>query len=208
MDDEEEKKAKIVNLIKTAAKPAKPRRKPVPVGPGTVIAVSKSGQAQAAGRDIHNHINEKKVVRPTVVRGPGFISSAGARKIQQRIDALVEIGVAAGGEAKRLYARWYKQLKDYFDVPSYLEIPAHQEQHAIDWLTQQKALQRPKIRRAANDLWRGELYRGIWSRARQLGMSKADVYHLAFEKFGVRVISLKQLGERNLKALHSTIFGK
>lgn len=205
--DEKDKKGVIVDLIKASAKkPAKPRQKAVPVGPGTVIKVSAKGQAQAAGRDIHNHINEKKIVRPTVVRGPEFISSAGARKIQGRVDTLVKIGVAAGGEQKKLYARWYKQLKDFFGVPSYLEIPAHQEQQAIDWLAQQKALQRPKIRRADNAMWRADLYPGIWARSKQLGMSRADVYHLASEKFGVKVVSLKQLGERNLKALYDYLF--
>lgn len=204
MDDEDEKKAKIIKLIK-GAKPAKPRRKPVHTGPGTVINVSASGKAQAAGRDIHNHINTRNVVRPVVMRGPEFISSAGARKIQGRIDTLVKMGVAAGGDQKKLYARWHKQLKDFFDVPSYLEIPAHQEQQAIDWLSQQKALQRPKIRRTNNAMWRGDLYPGIWARSKELGLSKADVYHLAFEKFGVKVVSLKQLGERNLKALYDHV---
>lgn len=119
---EEEKSARIVKLIKDSAKPARRTRpQPVPVGSGTVVIVNASGQAQGAGRDIiHNHINEKTVTRPRVVRGPEFISSAGARKIQLRIEALVKMGVAAGGDQKRLYARWHKQLKDFFNVPSYL----------------------------------------------------------------------------------------
>ncbi len=205
--DEEDKKAKVIDLIKAAAKkPAKPRQKAVPVGPGTVIKVSATGQAQAAGRDIINHHNTKTVVRPVVVRGPEYISSAGARKIQGRIDTLVKMGVAAGGDQKRLYARWHKQLKDFFGVPSYLEIPAAQEQQAIDWLAQQKALQRPKVRRTNNGMWRADLYPGIWARSKELGMSPADVYALVFEKFGVKVVSLKQLGERNLKALYDHLF--
>lgn len=205
MDDEDEKKAKIIKLIKTAANPAKPRRKPVPVGPGTVIKVSAKGQAQAAGRDIINNHNTKTVVRPVVVRGPEYISSAGARKIQGRIDTLVKMGVAAGGDQKKLYARWHKQLKNFFDVPSYLEIPAAQEQQAIDWLAQQKALQRPKVRRTNNEMWRADLYPGIWAHSKKLGMSPADVYGLVAEKFGVKVVSLKQLGERNLKALYDHV---
>ncbi len=64
----------------------------------------------------------------------------------------------------------------------------------------------PRKPRANNGLWRADLYPGIWARSKELGMSPADVYALAFEKFGVKVVSLKQLGERNLKALYDHVF--
>jgi len=205
---EDDKKKKVVDLFKINSKPKPSPRRKSAAPAGNVIYVNGAGVAvgQLAGGDIHNHVNEKKIVRPKVERGPEYISSAVARRIQKRIDTLVEIGVAAGGETRKLYAMWHKRLKDHFAVPSYLEIPAHLEQHAIDWLQQQKVLQRPKIRRTANDMWRNDHYTGIWSRAKQLGMSKADVYNLALERLGVKVISLKQLGERNLKKLYGIIF--
>lgn len=205
---EEEKKARVVKLMKEAAKPKPaPRRKTLPLTAGNVIYVDGKGNAvgQIAGGDIHNHINERLIIRPNVVRGPEFISSSGARKIQGRINTLVKMGVAAGGETKKLYAEWHSRLKNYFDVPSYLEIPVHQEQHAIDWLQKQKVLMRPKIRRTDNEMWRNELYSGIWGRSKQLGMSKADVYQLADERLGKKIFSLKQLGERNLKALYDIV---
>ncbi|MHB1621514.1 MAG: hypothetical protein ACYCTY_16445 [Sulfuricella sp.] len=195
----------MVDLFNAGAKPSTPRRKPAVAG--NTIYVDGKGHAfgQIAGGDIHNHINEKKVFRPKIVRGPEYISSAVARKIQGRINTLVDMGVAASGDTKKLYAAWHSKLKNHFGVPSYLEIPAHLEQHAIDWLQQQKALQRPKIRRADNDMWRAALYPGLWTRASKLGMSKADVYNLAFERMGVKIVSLKQLGERNLKALYDHV---
>lgn len=211
MSDKERNLALVRDALATATPakpPRKPRAKPVPVGPGTVISINASGLAQAAGRDIINHHHTKTVVRPVVVRGPEYISSSGARKIQGRVDTLVKMGVASGGDQKKLYARWYKQLKDFFGVPSYLEIPAAQEQQAIDWLAQQKTLQRPKVRRAANGMWRSDLYPGIWARSKELGMAPADVYRLMAERYGVKVVSLKQLGERNLKALYDYLFSR
>lgn len=208
-------KKKAAELLGTAedkpitAKPKRaPRRKTTPPKAGNVIYVNGDGVAveQLAGGDIiHNHYNEKKIVRPKIVRGAEYISSSGARKIQSRINTLVNMGMAAGGVKESLYKEWHGKLWNHFDVQSYLEIPAHLEQHAIDWLQQQKALQRPKIRRANNEMWRETFYPGIWTRARELGMSKADVYNLAFARLGVKVVSLKQLGERNLKSFYDII---
>jgi hypothetical protein len=223
---DEEKKDKIVQLIREAAEPVPPgaepekppkkrtsHKKSEPTG--NTVNVNGDGHTigQIVGGDshthTHNHINEKKVVRPNVVRGPEFISSAAARKIQNRVKTLVERDVAAGelgGDTQKLYAKWYGKLKNFFEVPSYLEIPADREQQAIDWLQKQKVSQRPKIRRTSNDTWRNDHYTGIWARAKALGMSKADVYALVLDRLGKNVISLKKLGERDLKKLYVIIF--
>ncbi len=208
MTDRASKIAELKALFPAAKKPRAPRQKPAAAG--NTIIVNGDGVAahQIAGGDIHNHVNEKKVVKNEVVRGPGYISSAGARKIQGRITTLVNMDVAAneaGGDKAKLYARWHTKLKNQFGVPSYLEIPAAQEQQAIDWLQTQKVMRRPKIRRADNDMWRNDLYSGIWARTTQIKKSKADVYQLVFERYGKKVISLKSLGERDLKDLNAYI---
>jgi ORF6C domain len=99
----------------------------------------------------------------------------------------VDRGLAAGeanGNAQKLYAKWHKVLKDHFDVPSYLEIRADQEQQAIDWLQTMKVLRRSKIRRTNNTMWRNDLYTGIYARQGETGKSKADVYQLVETLFG------------------------
>lgn len=207
-DDKKRKTTKKVKEILDEAKPKKTRRK-IAKRTGNVIYVNGDGVAvgQISGGDIHNHINKKEIVRPKVIRGPEYISSSCARKIQNRIKTLVDIGLAAGnGDAGKLYAMWHAKLKKYFDVVSYLEIPAHHEKSAIDWLQKQKVLLRPTIRRASNDTWRQEHYKGIWARANELGMSRADVYLLVNERLGKNIVSLKNLGERDLKHLYNIIF--
>jgi len=209
-----DKKSELEQLLKDGLKSAKPKTKPKsratkPTQPaGNVIYINGDGVAvgQVAGGDIHNHINEKKTVRPKVVRGPEFISPAGARKIQKRVETLVKIEIESGkSDEGKLYAKYYAMLKNHFNVPSYLEIPASQEQYA-NWLQQKKVLLRPKIRRTSNQTWRNKHYAGIWSRSKQLGMSKADVYALVKEKLGKNVVSLKNLGERDLKSLYQIVF--
>ncbi|MDD3326492.1 MAG: hypothetical protein PHW25_05330 [Zoogloea sp.] len=203
---EEEKTAKVLQLFKDGSKPA-PRRRPS-AAKVTQLTVNGQVTGQVIGGDVHNHINEKKVVRKTVVRGPEFISPSGARKIKSRIDTLVKMDIAAGEpeeDKSKLYAKWWGILDSHFNVASYLEIRADQEQQALDWLQTLKVLKRPSIRRADNEMWRNDHYKGIWARARKAGKSKADVYEVVLERYGKRVASLKNLGERDLKALYTYI---
>lgn len=210
-DDKKLKTAKKIKEILDSAetKPAKKPRKKISSINGNVININSEGNTvgQVAGGDIHNNINKKEIVRPKIVRGPEYISSSCALKIRNRIKTLVDIGLAAGKvDEGKLYAMWHSKLKKYFDVNSYLEIPACHEQSAIKWLQDQKVLLRPTIRRTSNADWRKDHYTGIWSRSKELGLSKADVYSLVRERIGKSVISLKSLGERDLKRLYDIIF--
>lgn len=161
---------------------------------------------QVAGGDIHNHINERKIVRPVIVRGAEFVSPEVAAKIREKVKALVDLECAAGEERAKSFAKWWAVLKAHFGVPSYLEISAAQGDQALAWLDQLRVIQRPRLRRANNTMWRAEHYRGIWGRSKELGMTKADVYSLVFFRLGKQVVSLKTLGERDLKKLYGIIF--
>ncbi len=160
---------------------------------------------QVAGGDIYNHINEKKVVRNKVNRGSEFISSAHAKKLQDLVKKAADRDVAKGVEQGKAFAKWYSKLKNYFKVPSYLEIPAHQGEQAISWMSQQVAITRPALRRNDNAAWRKELYAAINARGRELGMSKSEIHFFASELTGKSVISLSKLGERDLKSVHTSI---
>lgn len=206
MSENEDKRAKVIDIM-AGAKPAPRSRRPS-AQKVTQITVNGQVTGQVIGGDVHNHINEKKVVRKTIVRGPEFISPSGARKIKGRIDTLVKMDIAAGEpeeEKSKLYAKWWGILNGQFNVASYLEIRADQEQQALDWLQTLKVLKRPSIRRADNKMWRNDHYKSIWARAREANKSKADVYQVVLEKLGKKVVSLTKLGERDLKALYEHI---
>jgi hypothetical protein len=164
---------------------------------------------QVAGGDIHNHVNKKSVVKNVTKRGGGeFISSAQAKKLQDIVKKCADRDIAKGTETGKAFAKWHTKLKNYFNVPSYLEIPSHLGADAISWMSQQAAMTRPALRRTANQSWRNELYAAIYAKGGELGMSKGDIYHFVTERTGKNIISLTKLGEQDLKAVYTAIMGK
>lgn len=196
---EEKKKGELVKLFAEGSSGEKKTSQNVKIiGDGN----------QVSGGDIHNHINEKKVVRNQVNRGPEFISPAHAKKIQSLVKKAADRDIAKGVESGKAFAKWHSKLRNYFNVPSYLEIPAHQGEQAVFWMTQQVAITRPALRRNNNTAWRNELYAAINARGRELGMSKSEIHLLSSEVTGKNVISLSKLGDRDLKAVHTSIMSK
>ena len=157
------------------------------------------------GRDIN--INKREITRVDYSPDDRHITPVQAKAIQDKIKKMAEIEMAAGATAQQAYGRWYGALKARFNVPSYKLIPAHLGPDAIDWLAEQNAMLRPKLRRTANPLWRNEHYKAIWAKSRSMGLSKADVYHIVHTRIGKNVNSLKRLGERDLKKLYNIITG-
>lgn len=195
MTDNDVKKAKIISIL-DAAKP----RKTANDKPSQVI--NGNGNIQAGG-DIH--INKKETIRKEFKPGPEHITAAQARKLQKLVEKATEIEETAGVDRGKAFAKWWSRLKDLYNVGTYREIPAHLGDAAIAYMTQQIAIMRPKLRRNDNPAWRNEHYKGIYARARQLGISKGEVYAIAFDRLGVQVVSLTKLGDQNLKKLYQII---
>jgi hypothetical protein len=191
---DEEKKNEVIQLFSDASKPS------------GGIAVKGNGNVVAGG-DVH--INKREVIRPVVIPGPGSVTPAQAKKIKDGIDKLVELEFTAGDPDKaKLYKKWWGMLQKRYQVTSYKEIRADLGDEAVKWLQQLAAKNRPKLRRADNAMWRNEHYKAIWAKARNLGLSKGDVYHIVAERFGKSVTSLKSLGEQDLKKLYHILMAK
>lgn len=208
--DEDDKVAEIGRFIRGAAQPIKPvRRRPAAKPAGASVVVTGNGNT-VAGRDVV--VAQKVTVRHPRVPAPGGLTGTQQLALQAVIDELVQREVAgdtSGDAAKakqRYYAKWYGKLKKQFGVGAYTDIPAELGESAVAWLKQQRAIKRTKLRRAAPDLWRQDAYRRIWSKARELGMSKGEVYAIAAQKLGKQVSSLKQLGEQALDSLRGILF--
>lgn len=162
---------------------------------------------QSSG-NITVHINEKRITRPVVQPGPQHISEEQAYKIKQSVDKLVERASEANpsSDKGKLYAKWWVSLQKKFVVTSYKMIPAERFEEAISWLQQQKAIKiMPKLRRSSNDTWRKERCAAIYSRSKEIGFEKPDVYNLVLQKLGKSISSLNDLGERDLDKLYRII---
>jgi hypothetical protein len=157
-----------------------------------------------AARDVNYNprITRKIVVQP----GPEHVSSEQALEIRTRIVELAELEAKSGGKLNP--GKWYNKLYEAFGVTSYLLTPAEHYADVIVWLQRQAALLRPKLRRTNNPEWRNSLYKGIWARARQVGMGKEEVHAFAGSVVGMDAApeSLSDLGERSLKQVHDALF--
>ena len=171
------------------------------------IEAKDNANVTIAGRDIVNHYNEKTVVHNKITPSSDHISQETAKKIQDIIGKIVSNMIASGKckDQSKEYAKIQKQLKDKFKVTSYLLIPAESGDEAIKWLNTKNALSLPKLRRTNNTIWKNEVYKGIWARSKQLGLSKSEVYEIAESRYGKKIDSLKMIGERNLKDLYDHI---
>jgi hypothetical protein len=154
-----------------------------------------------AGRDVN--INKREVTRLSVIPGPEHITEEQAKRLKDLVDKAAKIEIAAGSEPRKTYAKWWSELTNRYEVTSYRLIPRLLGSEAIKWLEQRAAMLRPKLRRANPLAWRVEHYAAIWARARELSMSKGAVYSLVKERLGLQVVSLKLLGEHNLKHLYN-----
>ena len=159
-----------------------------------------------AGRDVT--INKREIVRPAIKVGPEHISPRIAAQLQDLVRKAVEQDVASGDNERSAYAKWWSKLKKRFAVATYREIPDKLGEEAVRWMKIEIAKNRSKLRRTDKTTWRNELYKGIHARARELGMSKGELYALANDRLSKNITSLKQLGERNLKKLYNIIMAK
>lgn len=85
-------------------------------------------------------------------------------------------------------------------------LPAEKFDEAISWLLQSRARLQPKLRRRDNTQWRNNRYKGIFARAKELGITKEEIIMIANKKFNKNIKSIKELGEQNLDKLYRYIF--
>lgn len=167
-------------------------------------------QTATAGRDVFQaagdlNLNKKEVVRPVIPREPHHITEAQAAEILGRLKELGERDEKAGRGST--YGGWMNRFKKKFGVASYARLDAGDFENAIDWLKQQKAMNRSRLRRTSNKAWREDHYTIIYGSVRKLGWDKPQLYLFAFEKLELKkpIQSLKELGEQNLEKLATTV---
>jgi len=156
-----------------------------------------------AGRDLY--INKREVTRVSVTPGPDHITEDQAKRLKDLVDEIAKIEIDRGTNPGRAYPSLWSQVNKRFQVTSFHLIPKALGEDAIKWLQQRRAMLRPKQRRSNPSAWRNQLYKSIWARAHELGMSDGDVYSLVRKRLGLHVVSLTRLGEKNLNRLYNIV---
>lgn len=189
MSDIEDKKAKVISILK-GAKPSNT------AASAPSMTINGNGNIQA-GRDVH--INKREVVRPEVKPGPEHITEEQAFILSELVKEAVERDTASGKkDTGKAFAAWWNKLKKRFKVALYRMLPRDQGDEAISWMKQQVAFLRPKLRRTDNDAWRKTRYATIHACLKALGKDKPWFYDLVYEKLGKKIKSTTELGEQDL----------
>ncbi len=159
--------------------------------------------------DTINNYNNTTVKKSANKFTPDYnihISSQQAREIQLLIKDIVDKEVIGGMSSRKAFSKWQNQLKNYMKVNSYLAIKIENYEKAITYLRKQNIIKRTKTRRNNSEYWRNDTYASIYTRANKLNISKEELYSIVYERYKIKISSLKELGEQNLDKLRIYIF--
>jgi hypothetical protein len=149
-------------------------------------------------------------VRPrhVIQRGPDVISAATAREIQRIVRELVDTDMPK--DPRKGFKKWHEFIKNKCHVQSYLEIPTAQADAIVGLLRQNLARVRSRLHRKGSAERHKDLYRTIWARARELGLSRPQVYALAADTLKLSRVpaSLKELGGNQLESFYRFMLGR
>jgi len=165
--------------------------------------IGRARDVVAAGRDVIQ--TKKHISRPEFTPDERHITEATAAKVKEVIEDLANRTL--GEDGKPNFGMWYTRLNKRFKVGTFRAILVEDTAELLSWLSQQKAMNRGKLRRSNPGRYRNDLYSVVWANADSKGMSKDEVYEFARVKLRLKkpIVSLKSLGPNQLKHLSEFI---
>lgn len=99
----------------------------------------------------------------------------------------------------------YNTFYKHFKITSYKTLPKEQFDEAIEWLNQQIAINRNKLKKINPEQWRKDMYKSIHARANELGI---DIHSFANDVINPKsqISSLTELSDLRLKKLYQALF--
>ncbi len=169
----------------------------------TLRVSGRGHRVEVAGRDIiktERHI-QRNIIRPD----ERHISAEQLNKLKPLIEELAYR--LAGEDGKPKFSSVYSRLQRTYGVPSYLLIPREKGDDAVALLKQQRAINRPRLRRRDPQGYANDFFRIIHTCRQRLGWSSSELYQFAFESIPLRkpITTLKQLGPIQLKSLSERV---
>lgn len=159
----------------------------------------RGNRVQVAAGNIIN--TEKHVQKNAITPDERHLSGEQKNQLQPLIQELATR--LAGEDGEPNYGKVHLMLQRQFNKTSYLLIDRGDFEAACAFLKEQRAIYRSRLRRRNPVAYQNDFYRGIWSRAGELGWDKPQVYAFAAEKLALKksISSLRKLGPIQLKAL-------
>lgn len=208
MGSSHDKRNNIRNIL-DASKPVKPRKKtsekPVPVGGSSVIIISASGNAQAAGGDIHNH-NYPKAPRPPVVKvmpNGDEISEEQRVELTRLKNEWVRLHNAIKKTPKTDAAAW-ASINRAAGATSYKLIKAKNFDKAVKYIQRQIAMLRNMRSAPTKDKdWRNSRIRSI--KARSIRVLGDEYVYLPYIRKNFKAGSLTELSTDQLQLTYAWV---
>jgi hypothetical protein len=187
-----EKDPELVRLVEQLAAAL-----PTSVRPEVHIA-GNGDHVQVAGRELIR--TERIVYRNAITPDERHLTVEQRERVREQV---AEMATRLTGKAPGGIAAVHAMLQRRFQVPSYLLIPGERYGEVMDYLRQQRAIHRSRLRQFDPLAYRKDFLRSIWSRAGELGWDKAHVHAFAAERIGLARSpdSLNELGLTQLKSL-------
>lgn len=148
-----------------------------------------------------------------VVHNPDqHITDAQAMKIRGKITELVEMITSDPKKSKpAVFKEEYNALYKHFGITSYKLLPKDKYEEAITWLQKRIAYKgKKRLRRGDTEVWRKKQYSAIYTRAREMGMTREEVLHQATILLALKspLESLKDVSDTRLQKIYNYIFSK
>ena len=164
-------------------------------------------QAHSLVINNYNHAAPIKQVRQSTTIPPRtteHISDTDAKRVHDLVSYLANIDKSKDG--KPSFPKWWKRLKDRFNVSSYYFIPAHRMDEVIKWGESQKFVLRDKLKKTDYQEWRKLYYAAIYAKAKTVGLDSRDkLYAIIMLILEREVDSMKNLSDSDLKLVHKAI---
>lgn len=169
---------------------------------------------------VHGHGNRVLVAGRDVITAERFVQRSAITPDDRHITAderrqicslIAELAVRlAADDGRPNFAAGHRMLQQRFEIASYVLLPREKFQEALDFLKQQRAIHRSRLRRRNPLAYQSDLFRVIFAMAGELGWNRQEIYEFGAQKLRLKkpINSLKALGPNQLKTLAGFMRGE
>lgn len=164
-----------------------------------VHVAGRGNKVLVAGRDLIQ--TERLIQRTGIVPDERHVTAEQREQVRAVIGELA--ARLAGEDGRPNFAAGHRMLQRRFGIASYVLLPREKFGEAMQFLKEQRAIHRSRLRQRNPVAYATDLYRAVFSRADELGWERRQVYAFAVKKLGLAkpLTSLKELGPNQVRSL-------